>query len=70
MLKAKAVLRTIAALIAGAFAFVMGAAFMTGVNLSNPVDMAFFLGYNGFVLAGIVVALRQIWADSPSDRDP
>ena len=66
----KAVISTFAVLVGSAFAFLMGAISMTGLNLSIPVNMVFFLGYNGFVLLGVVIALKQVWASkSGSDAD-
>jgi hypothetical protein len=59
----KALVNTVITLVCGAFAFLLGAVFMTGLNLSLPINMIGFLGYNGFVLLGVVLALKQIWSN-------
>lgn len=59
----KALVNTVITLACGAFAFLFGAVFMTGLNLSIPINMIAFLGYNGFVLLGVVLALKQIWSN-------
>jgi hypothetical protein len=61
----KSIAQTIAILIGGGFLWLMGMVSMTGVSLSNPVDMAVFLIFNAFVLGVVVVALKQLWTKQP-----
>ena len=49
----------IAALVAGAFLWFLGAVFMTGVRLDNFGDIAIFVGWNGLVIAIVAVGIRN-----------
>ena len=51
-------------LIAGGFLLLLGAVFMTGVRLDNFGDLAVFLGWNGMVVAIVVLAIRNIVSQS------
>ncbi|MBW3637505.1 MAG: hypothetical protein KY445_13740 [Armatimonadetes bacterium] len=58
----KVLLRTLAVLICGAFGVLMGLIFMTGLDLSIPVNMVFFFAYNGLIVIGTVVTIALVWS--------
>lgn len=65
-----AIVGTFVVLFGGVFAFLLGAAFMTGCDLSQAVNMICFLAYNAFVLSGVVIALKEVWTKTrDSDAD-